>query len=135
MKTTDQLLALAQMAGDLVARLDRMEQQFATQSISLNAADKALAASLDGLRSLDAAALEARGERLVGGGERERLRRELLLHPVEPSDQVAGHLRECQELVGGRHVRKGSGARITAGSRPSCAQIAMAVGLLFQNHA
>jgi len=58
--TTDQLLALAQMAGDLIARLDRMEQQFATQSISLNAADKALAASLDGLRSLDAAALEAR---------------------------------------------------------------------------
>jgi hypothetical protein len=37
-----------------------MEQQFATQSISLTAADKALAASLDGLRSLDAAALEAR---------------------------------------------------------------------------
>ena len=60
MKTTDHLLALAQLAGDLVARLDRMEQQFATQSISLNAADKALAASLDGLRSLDAAALEAR---------------------------------------------------------------------------
>jgi hypothetical protein len=59
-KTTDQLLALAQMAGDLIARLDRMEQNFATQSISLNAADKALAASLDGLRSLDAAALEAR---------------------------------------------------------------------------
>ncbi len=48
------------MAGDLIARLDRMEQNFATQSISLNAADKALAASLDGLRSLDAAALEAR---------------------------------------------------------------------------
>ena len=60
MKTTDQLLALAQMAGDLIARLDRMEQQFATQSISLTAADKAPAASLDGLRSLDAVALEAR---------------------------------------------------------------------------
>lgn len=60
MKTTDHLLALAQLAGDLVARLDRMEQQFATQSLALTAADKALAASLDGLRSLDAAALEAR---------------------------------------------------------------------------
>jgi hypothetical protein len=58
--TTDQLLALAQMAGDLIARLDRMEQQFATQSLALTSADKALAASLDGLRSLDAAALEAR---------------------------------------------------------------------------
>ncbi len=60
MKTTDQLLALAQLAGDLVARLDRMEQHFATQSLALTSADKALAASLDGLRSLDAAALEAR---------------------------------------------------------------------------
>jgi len=59
-RTTDQLLMLAQTAGDLLARLDRIEKQYQSQALPLDAATKALAASLDGLRSLDVAALEAR---------------------------------------------------------------------------
>jgi len=51
---------LAQTAGDLLARLDRIEKQYQSHALPLDAATKALAASLDGLRSLDVAALEAR---------------------------------------------------------------------------
>lgn len=60
MTTTDKLLALAQTAGDLLARIEQIEKRYESQALPLEAATKALAASLDGLRSLDVAALESR---------------------------------------------------------------------------
>ena len=58
--STDELLILAETLGEVKARLEKIEGQFATQALPLEAATKALAASLDGIRALNFAVLETR---------------------------------------------------------------------------